>query len=45
VLGSKTKCAPSAEQLSGVGFSSTRKDKVVAVVKGDKASRAYEIQF
>lgn len=45
VLGAKTKCEPSAEQLSGVGFSSTRKDKVVAVVRDEKTSRAYEIQF
>ncbi|OWZ90423.1 hypothetical protein B9J07_27950 [Sinorhizobium sp. LM21] len=45
VLGAKTKCAPSTEQLSGVGFSSTRKDKATVVVEGDKASRAYEISF
>ncbi|MBD9511557.1 hypothetical protein IB265_32905 [Ensifer sp. ENS10] len=45
VLGAKTKCAPSTEQLSGVGFSSTRKDKATVVVEGDKATRAYEISF
>lgn len=41
VLGSKTKCEPTDDQLSGVGFSSARGDSVTAVVKG----RAYNIQF
>lgn len=42
VLGSKTKCPPTDDQLSGVGFSSARGDKVVAVVNG---RQAYEIAF
>lgn len=42
VLGSKTKCPPTDDQLSGVGFSSARGDKVVAVVNGHQA---YEIAF
>jgi hypothetical protein len=41
VLGSKTKCQPTDEQLSGVGFSSTRGDKVTAIADG----RTFEIQF
>lgn len=41
VLGTKTKCEPTDDQLSGVGFSSGRGDSVTAVVKG----RAYQIQF
>lgn len=41
VLGSKTKCPFSEEQLSGVGFSSTRKDTVIAIA--DK--KAFEITF
>lgn len=42
VLGSKTKCPSTADQLSGVGFSSTRGDSVVAVVNN---GRAYRVQF
>lgn len=42
VLGAKTKCPPSDDQLSGVGFSSTRKDEVTVVVNG---KRAYNIRF
>lgn len=41
VLGSKTKCAPTPDQLSGVGFSSTRNDKVLAIADG----RTYEVAF
>lgn len=41
VLGTKTKCPFSEQQLSGVGFSSTRKDKVLAIA--DK--KAFEIHF
>lgn len=44
-LGSRTKCPPSDEQLSGVGFSSTRGDKVTVVVKGAKINRAFNITF
>jgi len=45
VLGSKTKCEPADEQLSGLGFSSTRKDKAIVIAKGPKINRAYEITF
>jgi len=41
VLSSKTKCPPSDSQLSGVGFSSTRRDKVIAIADG----RTYEVEF
>lgn len=45
VLGTKTKCPVAEDQLSGVGFSSTRADKAVVVVKGAKLNKAYAIQF
>lgn len=41
ILGGKTMCPVADEQLSGVGFSSTRKDKVIAVSDGI----SYEISF
>lgn len=41
VLGNKTKCTPSNNQLSGVGFSSTRSDTVTAIADG----RPYLLQF
>lgn len=41
VLGTKTKVEPADSQLSGVGFSSTRKDKVFALANG----RPYIINF
>lgn len=40
-LGSKTRCEPTEKQLSGVGFSETRQDKVLAIADG----RPYEILF
>lgn len=45
ILGDKTKCPPQEEQLSGVGFSSTRKDKVTVLVKGPKLNKVYTIVF
>lgn len=41
VLGGKTKCPVAEEQLSGLGFSSTRKDKATVVAD----NRAYSIEF
>jgi hypothetical protein len=41
MVGAKTKCPVADEQLSGVGFSSTRKDQVVVVSNGIP----YAIQF
>jgi hypothetical protein len=45
VLGDKTKCPPSSNQLSGLGFSSTRKDKVQVCVNTKNAQRHYNINF
>lgn len=45
VLGDKTKCPVVPDQLSGVGFSSTRKDKVTVVATGPKLNKAYTIVF
>lgn len=45
VLGAKTKCPASDEQLSGLGFSSTRNDSAVVVAKGPKLNRAYTVKF
>lgn len=42
VLGSKTKCSPSGEQVSGVGFTSARGDSVTVVVDG---RRSYTVSF
>ena len=45
VLGDKTKCPVADEQLSGVGFSSTKKDRVSVVAIGPNFNRAYTIAF
>lgn len=45
VLGDKTKCEPTSEQLSGLGFSSTRGDNVLLSVTTDKATTTYNVQF
>lgn len=45
VLGDKTKCPIADDQLSGVGFSSTRSDKVTVVATGPKLNKAYTINF
>jgi hypothetical protein len=46
VLGSKTKCEPIPDSLSGLGFSSTRDDTcVVIVTSGSGDRRAYNLQF
>jgi hypothetical protein len=42
VLGSKTKCPPSDDQISGLGFTSARGDTVTIVVNG---RRAYNVTF
>lgn len=42
VLGAKTKCPPTDDQISGVGFSSARGDTVTVVVNG---RRPYTINF
>lgn len=45
VLGDKTKCQPVPDQLSGLGFSSTRGDTVTVRVKSHSATRMYNVQF
>lgn len=45
VLGDRTKCAPTPEQLSGVGFSSTRSDKATVLVKDGKSQQLYNVIF
>ena len=45
VLGDKTKCQVSDDQLSGVGFSSTRNDRVTVVATGPTLNKAYTVVF
>ena len=45
VLGSKTRCEPAEEQLSGIGFSSTKHDRATFVVRKGDATRTYNVQF
>lgn len=45
VLGDKTKCAPTTEQLSGLGFSSTRGDEVLVTVTSGNIKTNYSIKF
>jgi len=45
VLGDKTKCPPTADQISGVGFSTTRADKVLVQVTSGKSRKTYVINF
>ena len=45
VLGSQTHCPPSDEQLSGLGFSSTRKDSVVVRATTGSKVQAFKINF
>lgn len=45
VLGDKTKCQPTDDQLSGVGFSSTKGDSVTVRVAGPKINKAFTINF
>lgn len=45
VLASKTKCEVTQDQLSGLGFSSTKKDTVTVTVKSDRGNRRFNINF
>lgn len=45
VLGDKTKCKVTHNQLSGMGFSSTRQDAVTLRVKGVSGQKTYNVKF
>jgi hypothetical protein len=45
VLGARTMCQPTPDQLSGVGFSSTKKDTVTVAVTSNGKRRQYKVQF
>jgi hypothetical protein len=45
LVGEKTKCQPTDDQLSGVGFSSTRGDSVLVSVTGPKLRKTFNITF
>jgi hypothetical protein len=45
VLGDKLKCPVAGEQLAGVGFSSTRRDKVTVIAVGPSLNKIYTIAF
>ncbi len=45
VLGDKTKCQPADEQLSGLGFSSTRGDTVTVQVATATATKTFNVTF
>lgn len=44
LLGARTKCEPSPDQLSGVGFSTTLGARAVVAVKGE-VNRIYDVHF
>jgi uncharacterized protein YfaP (DUF2135 family) len=45
VLGSKTKCEPTDDQLSGIGFSSTKRTELPVLVKTATGQKLYNINF
>jgi len=45
ILGDKTKCQPIEDQLSGLGFSSTRGDTVTVKVQGTKINKTFNVKF
>jgi hypothetical protein len=45
LAGEKTKCQPTEDQISGLGFSSTRGDNVTVQVKIGNRTRNFNVQF
>ena len=45
VIGSKTKCDPTSNQLSGLGFSAGRNDEVVVKVTNASGIKSYTVTF
>jgi len=45
ILGNKTKCEVTPEQLSGLGFSSTKREAVLFKVSTASATKLYSVQF
>lgn len=45
LVGAKTMCQPTADQLSGLGFSSTKKDDLTVAVTSNGKRRQYKVQF
>jgi hypothetical protein len=45
ILGDKTRCAVTDQQLSGIGFSSTQKNEVVVETTGPDTYRGYTVEF
>lgn len=45
ILGDKTKCQPAPDQMSGLGFSSTRREALTVVATGPSLNKTYSINF
>ncbi|MCU0757070.1 MAG: hypothetical protein MUE46_18490 [Xanthomonadales bacterium] len=45
VLGARTQCPPTESQLSGIGFSSTRRATLTVAVINERSRRLFQIQF
>ena len=43
IIGEKTKCKPSEEQLSGLGFSSTKPDQILIRVQMNSGTRLFNV--